>query len=70
MLATYLKGDKVEPRVFIKHIIIDSGQRGLQAAEGVGRISLKRVYARLSTRYGVSAASDGRGTVIALNSWR
>jgi ribose transport system substrate-binding protein len=25
VLATYLKGDKVEPRVFIKHIIIDSG---------------------------------------------
>jgi hypothetical protein len=24
VLATYLKGDKVEPRVFIKHIIIDS----------------------------------------------
>jgi ABC-type sugar transport system substrate-binding protein len=25
VLATYLKGDKVEPRVFIKHILIDSG---------------------------------------------
>jgi ribose transport system substrate-binding protein len=25
VLATYLKGDKVDPRVFIKHIIIDSG---------------------------------------------
>jgi ribose transport system substrate-binding protein len=25
VLATYLKGEKVEPRVFIKHIIIDSG---------------------------------------------
>jgi len=25
VLATYLKGDKVEPRVFIKHVIIDSG---------------------------------------------
>jgi ribose transport system substrate-binding protein len=24
VLATYLKGDKVEPRVFIKHVIIDS----------------------------------------------
>ena len=24
VLATYLKGDKIEPRVFIKHIIIDS----------------------------------------------
>ena len=24
VLATYLKGDKVEPRVFIKHIIIDT----------------------------------------------
>ena len=23
VLATYLKGDKVEPRVFIKHVIID-----------------------------------------------
>ena len=25
VLATYLKGDKVEPRVFINHVIIDSG---------------------------------------------
>src|SRR5436305_1135216 len=25
VLATYLKGEKVEPRVFIKHVIIDSG---------------------------------------------
>jgi len=25
VLATYLKGDKVDPRVFIKHVIIDSG---------------------------------------------
>ena len=25
MLADFLKGDKVEPRVFIKHVIIDSG---------------------------------------------
>jgi ribose transport system substrate-binding protein len=25
VLAGFLKGDKVEPRVFIKHIIIDSG---------------------------------------------
>jgi ribose transport system substrate-binding protein len=24
VLATYLKGDKIEPRVFIKHVIIDS----------------------------------------------
>ena len=24
VLATYLKGDKVEPRVFIKHVVIDS----------------------------------------------
>jgi hypothetical protein len=24
VLATFLKGEKVEPRVFIKHIIIDS----------------------------------------------
>jgi hypothetical protein len=24
VLATFLKGDKVEPRVFIKHVIIDS----------------------------------------------
>jgi ribose transport system substrate-binding protein len=23
VLATYLKGDKVEPRVFIKHVIVD-----------------------------------------------
>jgi ABC-type sugar transport system substrate-binding protein len=25
VLAAFLKGDKVEPRVFIKHVIIDSG---------------------------------------------
>ena len=24
VLATFLKGDKVEPRVFIKHVVIDS----------------------------------------------
>jgi ribose transport system substrate-binding protein len=24
VLATFLKGDKVEPRVFINHVIIDS----------------------------------------------
>jgi ribose transport system substrate-binding protein len=24
VLATYLKGDKIEPRVFIKHNLIDS----------------------------------------------
>jgi ribose transport system substrate-binding protein len=24
VLATFFKGDKVEPRVFIKHVIIDS----------------------------------------------
>ena len=34
VLATYLKGDKVEPRVFIKHIIIDSANID-EAAEDV-----------------------------------
>ena len=33
VLATYLKGDKVEPRVFIKHVIIDKTQHRREAAE-------------------------------------
>jgi ribose transport system substrate-binding protein len=30
VLATYFKGEKVEPRVFIKHIIIDGGNIDLK----------------------------------------
>jgi ribose transport system substrate-binding protein len=30
VLATYFKGDKVEPRVFIKHIIIDGANIDLK----------------------------------------
>jgi ribose transport system substrate-binding protein len=34
VLATYLKGDKVEPRVFIKHIIIDSANVDAKLPKG------------------------------------
>ena len=50
VLATYLKGDKVEPRVFIKHIIIDFIEHRREAAEDVRLDDPEGVIARVRGR--------------------
>ncbi len=46
VLASFLKGDKVEPRVFIKHVIIDGVEYRSEAAEDLSRDADRAPLAR------------------------